>query len=46
MSPVEYDSYAIFDGDTQKLVVPEDGPCMFPAGFAWDWYCELTTEAV
>ena len=42
--PFEYDSYAIFDSDKQKLVIPEDGPCASPPGFTWDWYFELAPE--
>jgi hypothetical protein len=40
-APIEYDCYAIFDGDTQKLVIPEDAPCSFPPGFTWDWHFEI-----
>jgi len=43
-APFTFDSYAILDGDTAKLVIPEDGHARFPAGFLWDWTFELTTE--
>ena len=44
--PFTFDSYAIVDGDTAKLVIPEDGRASFPARFSWDWTFELTTEHV
>ena len=40
-APIEYDHYAIFDGDTPKYVIPEDSMCRFPTGFSWDWNFEL-----
>ena len=40
-APIEYDAYAILDGDTQKMVIPEGGRCRFPPGFDWDWHVEL-----
>ena len=43
-APIEYDAYAIFDGDKQKMVIPEDGRCRFPPRFGWDWHFELTPD--
>ena len=45
-APFTFDSYAIVDGDTAKLVIPEDGPVRLPPRTTWDWTFELSSEPV